>query len=93
MNRSTLQVALGLLMVLTVGCGPRQSTNPPPPNRDGGPDFAGVGLPCPTPPKDSDEDGISDHAEARPELNGAAPSSATAGSRPDRRDPRIVGPG
>jgi hypothetical protein len=59
MKRLLVVAALGL-----AACGPEQGLGSNPPfNRDGGPDFSGMGMACAKPPADTDGDGISDEAE------------------------------
>jgi hypothetical protein len=76
---------LALAAVLCVGalaCAPEMAENPAY-NRDGGPDFARFGMPCPKAPPDTDGDGISDQDEGGEEL---PPRDTDLDGIPDFRD-------
>ena len=75
-------LACGALYLFLAACGPTQDYNPPF-NRDGGPDFSNLGLPCPVAPPDTDGDGISDENEGAHE---SPPRDTDLDGIPDFRD-------
>jgi hypothetical protein len=77
-----LRLPVLLAFALASACGPTQDTNPPF-NRDGGPDFSNLGLPCPKAPPDTDGDGISDHEEGADE---SPPRDTDLDGIPDYKD-------
>ncbi len=77
-----LQLGVLQLGALLAACGPTQSDNKPF-DRDGGPDFSGMGLPCPVAPPDTDDDGISDESEGAHE---SPPRDTDHDGIPDFRD-------